>query len=378
MPISRRGFVSGLSLIGTSIVTARKTEAQVFNRPVAPADPEPSARMAIKLDQNENPYGLYPSARRAATEGLSRGHLYPKNAGDLVAAIAKRYGVSNSNVLLAAGSGELLRAAVPAFVDSKRPLVAGLPTFETSTRTARDLALPVREVAVDAQLRLDLPRMEDAAAGAGLVFFCNPNNPTGTVWPTKECEAMIERLSARSPETVVLMDEAYADYVARTDYYTLAPRAAKDRRVLVTNTFSKIYGLAGMRIGYAIGHPDTLDQVRDQMTSSISSVSIAAALASWEDRTETARQVKLNNDTRDEVTRGFEAMGYRVIPSDANFVLIDLGRAPEPFQQGCRERGITIGRSFPGLKTHARISIGTTEEMRRAMPVFKEVLAARA
>lgn len=376
MTLSRRGFVSGLSSAGLALWSGRSSAQGASG---APANAAGAAAAPIKLDQNENPYGLSARALKAAQEALGKiGHLYPRNGAELAAAIAKRHGVTRENILLSAGSGELLRAAVPAFVDSKRALVAGLPTFETSTRTAQQMGLPLREVPVDAKLRLDLPQMEDAAAGAGLLFFCNPNNPTGTTWPTKDCEAMIDRLAARSPETVVLMDEAYAEFVPRADYYTLAPRAAKDRRVIVTRTFSKVYGMAGMRVGYAIGHPDTLAQLRASMTSSISAVSIAAALASYGDEAETKRQVALNEATRAETSNLFADLGYVVTPSDANFILIDLRRPPDAFRTACRERGVMVGRAFPGLATHVRISIGTTDEMRRAAPIFRDILSRKA
>ena len=237
------------------------------------------------------------------------------------------------------------------------------------------MGFPVREVPVDPSLRLDLPAMEAAALGAGLVFFCNPNNPTGTTWPTKAVEGMIDRLTAASPDTVVIVDEAYAHFVERSDYASLAGRAAKDKHVVVMRTFSKVFGLAGMRIGYAIGHKETIDRLRKTTTSGMIPVtSAAAAIAALKDEALVKQQVQRNNETRASVTKLFGDLGFTVFPSDANFVLVDVKRPPEAFQAACREHGVFVGRPFPGLKTHSRISFGTSDEMVRAAAVFKSVL----
>lgn len=381
MALTRRRFVEALGAASASVLGGSAQAAAQGGPPYGARGGAPSAADAnlMKLDQNENPYAPGPGITKAVMEALTSGHRYPRNIADLAAAVAKAHGVSRENVLLGAGSGELLRSVVPAFVDSKRPLVAGLPTFETCTRTAMSLGLPVREVAIDASLRLDLPAMEDAAAGAGLLFFCNPNNPTGTTWPTKDVEDMINRLGQRSPETLVLIDEAYAQFVESKDYWSLAGRAAKDRRILVTRTFSKACGLAGMRIGYAIGHKDTIATLRLTTTSGFLPVtSVAAALAALSDEGLVRQQVQANNQTRGAAAKGFEDLGFKVYPSDANFILVDVQRKAEEFQAACRERGIAVGRPFPGLPTHSRISIGTAEEMQKAALVFKAILAKKA
>lgn len=378
MALSRRRFVEALSVTGASLMAgpARSEQASALAPTSAAAKPPLDL---IKLDQNENPNPPGEAVGKAIMDAATQGHRYPQEGADLVKAIAKLHGVSPENVLVGAGSGELLQSSVPAFVAARRPLVAGLPTFEACTRTAKALGLPVREVAVDAQLRLDLPAMEDAAGGAGLVFFCNPNNPTGTTWPTKDIEGMIDRLAQRSPETVILVDEAYADFVETPGYYSLISRAAKDRRVFVTRTFSKVYGLAGMRIGYAIGHKDTIDALRLTTTSGrLPVTTVAAALAVLGDETLVKEQIRLNAEARSFSIRSFQDLGYKVYPSDTNFILVDVGQKPEAFQAACRKKNVLVGRPFPGLPTQARISVGSVDEMKRAAVVFKEVLAAKA
>jgi histidinol-phosphate aminotransferase len=376
MALTRRRFVETLGATGVSLLATRKALAQA----VAPASPPPVEEALIHLDQNENPYGPGPSIVKAMTDAMSRGHRYPYSAtAELRDAVAALHGVARDNVLLSAGSGELLKSSVLSFVDAKRHLVAGLPTFETCTATAEAMGYPVRAIPIDGKLRLDLPAMEAAASGAGLVFFCNPNNPTGTTWPTGDIEAMIDRLAVSSPGTLTLVDEAYAHFVERDDYRSLATRAVRDRRVLVTRTFSKAFGLAGMRVGYAIGHAETIATLRRATTSGqIPVTSSAAALAALRDDGLIRTAVQRNQEARASASRLFEGMGFTVFPSDANFILVDVRRPAADFQAACRKQGVLVGRPFAGLKTHSRISFGTPEEMRRAAAVFKSILGRSA
>ena len=378
MALTRRRFVEALSVTGAALIGSPAQAALSRSRSPQPAAGPVASVGPIRLDQNENPYGPGPSVTQAVLDAMKFGNRYPVRGagGDLTEAIAALHGVARENVLLGAGSGELLRSSVLAFVDAKRPLVAGLPTFETCTSTAKSLGFPVREVPVDSSLRLDLKAMEASAAGAGLLFFCNPNNPTGTTWPTRDVEAMIDRLAATSPETITIVDEAYAHFVDRSDYSSLSVRASTDRKILVLRTFSKVFGLAGIRVGYAIGHKDTIAALRKTTTSGFLSVtSTAAALAALKDAALVRQQVQRNNETRAATTRTFQDLGFKVFPSDANFILVDVKRSAESFQAACREQNVFVGRPFPGLPTHSRISIGTAEEMQRAAAVFKAVLA---
>ncbi|MEO8360430.1 MAG: aminotransferase class I/II-fold pyridoxal phosphate-dependent enzyme [Vicinamibacteria bacterium] len=377
MAFTRRRFVGSLGVAGASIVGGVGTAHGLQS---TPADPKAKpADVLIKLDQNENPNPPSEAVRKAVMDALQLGNRYPRNAGDLLDALASEHGVLRENILLGVGSGELLKSAVIAFVSATRPLVAGLPTFETSTSTAKALGLPVREIPVDKNLRLDLPSMEAASGGSGLLFFCNPNNPTGTVWPTKDIEGMIDRVTKTSPQTIILIDEAYAHFAEGNDYWSLAKRAVKQPNLLVLRTFSKAYGIAGLRVGYAIGVRETLATLRKCTTSAqIPTTSVAAALAALGDTSLVRLQVQETKAQRAAVTRTFQAMGLTVFPSEANFVLVDVKRKPEAFQAACRERGVLVGRPFPGLESHSRISIGSSDEMRQAFEVFKAVLAQTA
>jgi len=380
MSLSRRLFVRSLGIAGATALSARPGWGSAEAQDVAVGPAKPSGPPPIKLDANENPYGPSPAVAKAVAETLAKsGNRYPKNTQDLIDAIAKHHDVPKDNVLIASGSGELLRVAIPAFTGPTRALAVPVPTFETCTGVARKLNYPVRELPVDKALRLDLAGLEDAAGGAGLLYICNPNNPTGTVVPTREIAAICDRLAARSPETFVLVDEAYHHFVADKAYETMIPRALRDRRLVVTRTFSKIYGLAGLRIGYAIGHKDTLELLRAEMSASMFPVtSAAAALAALGDEAEMKRQIELNNKTRAFTVKFFESLGYAVAPSETNFVMVDVKRDTAAFQASCKELGVLVGRPFPPLKTHSRITVGTWDEMQKAVEILKKALAQPA
>jgi histidinol-phosphate aminotransferase len=214
-------------------------------------------------------------------------------------------------------------------------------------------------------------------ADTGLAFVCNPNNPTGGINSAGEVRDFLARYRAASPDGYVLVDEAYADYVADGGYASAIPMTQRDPRVIVSRTFSKIHGMAGLRVGYAVAQPETLALVRARASSgTLSSVSAGAALASLEDTVNIHKQKELNRAARAYTRQAFEKAGYTVLPSEANFLMVDVRRESTVFQQQCREVGVAVARPFPPLTTHARITIGTVEEMKKAVALMLPLLAA--
>src|SRR5262249_39386967 len=205
-------------------------------------------------------------------------------AGDLRAAIARRVSVGPENVALGAGSGEILRMAVRLYTSSARHLVTAAPSFEQPERMAAQLGIGVHRVKVDDRGRLDLDNNARAARWAGLVFLCNPNNPTGTVHPAGAVMEFVARVGRESPETAILIDEAYHDYVTDPAYATAVPLALLRPNVIVSRTLSKAYGMAGMRVGYAIGQAQTIEAVnRWAMKYNTNTLAVSAAVASLDD-----------------------------------------------------------------------------------------------
>jgi len=298
---------------------------------------------------------------------------------DLKHAIAQHLNVAPENVLIGCGSGEILRIAVYAFTSPDRALVTGAPSFEDPVKHAEMTRAPVRAVPVDSQLRLDVGRMLDETTGAGLVFLCNPNNPTATVHGAATVRDFITQTNKRAPDCVVLVDEAYHEYVDDPTYSTAVPLALENPKVITVRTFSKVFGMAGLRCGYAIGRPETLKQLqRHKLPNNLNALAAASGIATLPDAAHIERERQLNREAREFTRRAFESMGYKSGVSNTNFIMVAIGRDSKAFKEACAKQGILIGRPFPPLTTHARISIGTMDEMKKAVDVFRQVLTGAA
>jgi histidinol-phosphate aminotransferase len=332
----------------------------------------------IRIGSNENPYGPAASVLQAVGSSAAEGNRYPGPVQQkLIDTIAAKFSVPVDNVMLSGGSGDILKAAVNTFTTRTKALVTGLPSYEAPVRQAQHIGSPLREVALDADQRLDLPAMAAKAVGAGLVYICNPNNPTSTAVPGKAVTALIEKVARASPATYVLVDEAYFEYSDLPGFETAAPLVAKYPNVIVARTFSKIHAMAGMRAGYAIAQPKTLALMRENHSNSgMSVMTMAAATASLLDVENMEKNRANNRDVRAMTVETFARAGYAVAPSDANFVFVNIKRDSRGFQDACRKEGVAVGRAFPPMTTWARISIGTREEMDKALPVFMKVLGA--
>ena len=214
---------------------------------------------SIRLSSNENSHGPGPAVLDAIQGAFPRVNRYSfAAAGDVQSALARKLGVQPEQVTLGCGSSEILDAAVIAFTTPEHGVVTASPTFELVGDLARHMSHPVVDVPVTDTLELDLAQMADKAAGAGLIYICNPNNPTGTLHGGKAMEEFITAALKREPKVTILVDEAYHEYVERADYKSVIPIALSEPRVIVSRTFSKIYGIAGLRCGYAVGHPDSI------------------------------------------------------------------------------------------------------------------------
>jgi histidinol-phosphate aminotransferase len=218
--------------------------------------------------------------------------------------------------------------------------------------------------------------MITVARGAGLIFLNNPNNPTATVHGAKAIADFVERVRRISPDTVILIDEAYHEYVTDPEYQTAIPLALSTPNVFVARTFSKAYGMAGMRIGYAIGALDTVKPLaRVKMPYNISVFGIAASIAALNDTKHLEAERARNTEVRSMTVKAFEELGCKATASNCNFIFVDVGQPASAFRAACARQGVNVGRDFPPFEhSHARVSIGTMDEMKRAVSVFREVL----
>jgi histidinol-phosphate aminotransferase len=381
MKLSRRGFIGALGVGTAAGVLSGST---LLSRP-AYAQTRAAAMSKVydggimQLNQNESARGPGPrvleAIREHATKRVGRGYS-PDHVNELRSTLADYYGVTNDNVLLATGSTPLLEGAVHAFCSSDKPLVTAVPTYSTSAQTARRLGFPIKEVQVDTGMSIDLAGMAAASVGAGLVYFCNPNNPTGTVHSPAEVERFVRQVLAQSPETRILIDEAYINYVADGLMETALPLAKEFPNVFITRSFSKAHGLAGMRIGYALGQEATLDAIGSGWgMGDVNMLAAVAALTAFDDHEHIAWERDENARVRSFTTGVFTELGYEVPPSQTNHLFVNLRMPAARFREACLAQKVSVGRDFPPMhNSHCRISLGSMEEMEIAAQVFRRVL----
>ena len=384
MALSRRNFVRAFGLGGvglsTSFIIGRGREAMAFE---AVAIEPPDDGGMIRISSNENARGpskkAFDALQKAITPRVGRGYP-PDYTNDLVETIARHYKVGRQNVIIATGSGPILEAAVRAFCSPGKPLVTAAPTYGTSEATARRIGVPVTSVPIDRTLAIDLDAMANASVGAGLVYFCNPNNPTGTAHGATAVERFVRRIKRESPETAIHIDEAYMDYTYDSAVRTASALTQELPRVFISKSFSKAHGMAGLRIGYAVGQQATVGPIAQASgLGSMNTLSAVAAIASLEDPAHIEAEVKENARVRDFTLQAFRDMGFEGTDSHTNCIFIDLKRPAREFREACEAQKVQVGRDFPPFeKTHSRISLGTMDEMKRAVQVFRTVLTAKS
>jgi histidinol-phosphate aminotransferase len=349
--------------------------------PAAPSAQAPGAAAAppgdpyspVQIDSNENPYGPPPTALAAIAAALPLGARYPDRAVDeLVEALAAHHGVSAESITLGAGSSQILHAAANAVCAPDVGAVTAQPTFEALARYAERRGAPVARVPLTSDFRHDLPAMAAAAGERALVYVCNPNNPTASLTPADELRRFLERLP---PTVTVLVDEAYHEYaVGEAGYESVVPWLARFPNLIVARTFSKVFGLAGLRCGYAVASPARIEELERQLPWDVSSLpALVAAKAALADAAFVERAQALNREIRRETVRALAAHGVAVVPSAANFFFADLGADVAPVIEALRAQGVRVGRRFAALPNHLRVTVGTGDEMRRFLAAFEEV-----
>jgi histidinol-phosphate aminotransferase len=373
LAISRRTFAgtlgaaAGAALLDSPFV--RRTAEAATGRRERPLD-------AVLLNSNENPYGPSVSALEAAAKAPA--NRYPDGLEEEArAAIAKHHGVSPEQIVLGCGSSEVLRMADMAFSGPGRRVVAAEPTFEAVLMFAKVLHVDGVKVPLTPDFRHDLPKMADACDGStGLVYVCNPNNPTGTIVSGDEMAAFAARVPASA---TILVDEAYHHFVEAPRYRSSCELIAAHPNVVVARTFSKIYGMAGLRLGYAIGPEAKIAAMAPYASwSNTNAAVLSAALASLADPDLVPRQKKRLNDTRRWLVAEMAKQGRRTMPSETNFVMIDVGRDVAPVIEAFRGRKILVGRKFPSLPNWLRISVGTRQETEAFAAALADIVPVKA
>ena len=325
---------------------------------VAPGGP-------IRLDRNENAYGPSAKAAAAMQEAVrTAAQRYPDaEAEALRTAIARVHRVTPDRVVLGCGSGDVLRMAAAAFLGAGKKLVVATPTFELMSDYARQAGGDVVTVPLTHEYAHDLGAMlARSDASTGLVYVCNPNNPTGTLTSRRDLEQFIRQLPAA---TFVLVDEAYHHYAgAPSDYASFVDRPLNDDRVIVTRSFSAIFGLAGLRVGYGIAAPQTARRLAAcRLQENVNMVAAKAAVAALEDSEHVRLSLVQTVDDRQEFFNQCHARMLRPIDSLTNFMLVNVGLPAAPIVEHFEKNNISIPPPVPAWEKHIRVSLGTRAEM---------------
>src|SRR5271170_7406458 len=362
---SRRAFAG--------MIAAGLTEAAFAQRAklagVAPAD-------TVWINGNEFPEGPPQASVEAMAQVIASSNRYHyQEFPDFYAKLAAHEGLTADQILVGAGSSEPLHAAVEAFTSPTRPLIIPMPTYEAAPELTRYKGFPVVETPLNAKMQPDVRRLaaEAQKAGGGLIYIVNPNNPTSSITTSDDLSWLVANLPKN---TNVLVDEAYIHYATSPEISSSFRFVKENKNVIVARTFSKIYGMAGLRVGYVAAPPELIKRMEPYRNNVISVVSVRAVLAALDlgPKMLEERKAKIVH-TRTEICAWLSKKNFKFIPPQANFLMIETGRQSKDVQAEMLSKGVAIGRPFPPLNTMIRVSIGTDAEMVKFRTVFSEVMA---
>lgn len=368
----RRAFLkNGLLALGAPAVLPASAGGGVFLTPRQSRQ----AGDPIRLSSNENPMGIPPASREAILGGLGEANRYPgASRRALQEAVAQRHGIPSEAIVLGNGSTEILQMGVQAHLDPQLRLVAPQPTFEDVFEYSEPHPwVDLRPVPLLADYSHDLTAMEEETRGAPgpvLVYICNPNNPTGTLTSVDDVEAWIRR----APDNVhFLVDEAYFEFVDSSQYRSLDHLAVENPNVVVARTFSKVYGMAGLRLGYGISHPETVGSLQAFAAgTNCNHLVLVAGLAALGDPDWVGTSVAANATSREMLYDVLDELGLDHMPSHTNFVMHRISGDLREYIGRMAEAGIRVGRPFPPMLDFNRCSLGLPEEMDRHAETLRD------
>jgi len=367
----RRSFLrSGFLALGAPAIIPTRTPAGFF----LPTG-KTQADGTIRLSSNENALGMPPVSREAIIQGIGEANRYPgASRRTLTEAVAEKHGVPTEGIVLGNGSTEILQMGVQAFMNPQLRLVSPTPTFEDVFEyTNPHPWVDVRAVPLLRDYSHDLTRMEEEAQGARdpvLAYICNPNNPTGSLTPVADVEAWIRRAGEN---VYFLVDEAYFEFVDSDDYYSLDRVAWENPNVVVARTFSKVYGMAGMRLGYAVVHPETARRLRAFAAGpNTNHLALVAGFAALKDPTWVGKSVGSNLESRQMAYAVLDELGLEYLPSHTNFVMHRISGDLRQYIDRMADAGIRVGRPFPPMLEYNRCSFGLPSEMERFAETLRD------
>ena len=373
---SRRSFVAGAAAAAGAFGLRPGSTLASLDLPapppgLVPADPYDDL---AKLASNENPYGPSEKMMEAMNAAWKYSNRYGYPDGDIHEKIAAHHGMDTDNIIMNSGSGETLRVAGITYLQPKEKVVGVEPTYLGVYRVASGIdaeaiARPLREdhtQDIDDLIRVTRRNYRDV----GMVYLCNPNNPTGVIVPDDDVRRLLDGIPEDIP---VLVDEAYHHFIRDPSYDSAVKYVEEGRKVVVTRTFSKIYGMAGLRLGYGIAPADMIAEMRAYATGTVNALVRWGGAAALEDR-ESEKWVRDTTIALREATMSeLRDQGFEVIPSETNFFMVRTGRPASEVRDEFRRRDVAVGRDFPPMLDYLRVSIGTEEEMKRFMAGWHEI-----
>ncbi|HLV02908.1 MAG TPA: histidinol-phosphate transaminase [Acidobacteriota bacterium] len=359
--MNRRRFIKNSLVAGAGLISSTSSRA---SSPGA-FSPQSELNFPLRLDSNENPLGISLKVQETIQARLSQANRYPFSfTEELIEAIALHHGIDRVCVVPGAGSSEVLQMVVQALCDTTSLFMSSTPTFEVAENAARSLNVQTARIPLTEDYHHDLERLRQRSEqhpGRVLIYLCNPNNPTATLTPTR----LIEQWIKAAPENITfLVDEAYHEYVDDPEYYSLARLAETLGNLIVTRSFSKIYALAGLRVGYGIAAPGVIDRVKAFASAgSVNTLGVLAAVTALQDSEFVQRGKKVNEESKQLFIRFLRELNLDFLPTHTNFLMFRIRGPFGDFVSRLREARIQIGRAFPSMGEHCRISLGLPHEM---------------
>ena len=344
--------IGGLLLAPSNLLTAQ--EKTDFNpRPLEPV---------IRLSSNENPYGPSKRVQERIKNSFVHGCRYPyAYSDDLESILAKKHGVSPESIIVTGGSTEGLKIAGLTFASNGGEIISGQPTFLAMMNYAKQWGATVNWVPVGTDKGYDLDEIEKRISSkTKLVFLCNPNNPTGTLVPAKK---LVDFCNAASQKTIVFSDEAYYDFIETPNYPSMVEAVKRGDNIIVSKTFSKVYGMAGLRIGYLIAKPELAAQIRKNIVAMSNVLAVEAAKEALQDEAFYQFSLAKNKEAKKNIYTLLDHLKLEYVPSHTNFVFFHSKKDIRELGPKMLEKGVRIGRPFPPFYDWCRISTGTLDEV---------------
>ena len=372
--LSRRSWLKGAGLMSSlAVIGGIAPLHQLSAKEIKKFRPRPLTGN-IKLSSNENPYGPSEKVRQAMISNFDQACRYPFSySGELIEKIAAKESVSKDHIVLAGGSTEGLKVAGLTYGMNGGEIIAAQPTFLALMTYAAQWGGSVNWVPVDKNMMHDLDEMEKRISSkTKLIFLCNPNNPTSTLLPA---DRVLDFCNTVSDKVTIFSDEAYCDFIEDKNYPSMVSLVKKGKNIIVSKTFSKVYGLAGLRIGYMVAKPEIAAGLRKNIMAFTNVLAIEAAKNALDDQEFYDFSLNKTREAKKIILEGLDDLNLEYAPSNTNFIFFKSGRNIEKLQQQMLAKGIMVGRPFPPFDDWCRISTGTLEEVIPFNDALKKVLS---